>query len=241
MSVLELSEVSKTYKGTGQPVTAVCNSSLKVSRGEMVALYGASGSGKTTMLMLASGLEQPDSGEVSFKGCDLEEMSSAGLARLRRRQLGFVFQTFNLVPALSAIRNVVLPLLFDGMDKRKAMERAQSLLKAVGLEERANHRPHELSGGEQQRVAIARALVAEPDLILADEPTGNLDSARGKEILSIMSELCRSEGVGVIVATHDPIATTYSDRILFIRDGRVRETQEGEEAGMLVEMPSARV
>ena len=241
MRVLTIEQVSKAYGTTEHPVLAVDGASMHLQAGELVALYGASGSGKTSLLMLAAGLETPDAGTVHFKEKNLAQMSARELTRYRRQQLGFVFQSFNLVPALSSLRNTVLPLLLDGADRGTAVKRARSLLRRVGLEDRESHRPHELSGGEQQRVAIARALVARPTLVLADEPTGNLDTVRGEEILTLLADLCRNEGAAVLLATHDVRAATYSDRILVTRDGRVHEADplEAGPEGVVIQFPVA--
>ena len=217
---LELHDVVKHYRGP-EVVRAIDGISLRVAPGELVALYGPSGSGKSTLLQLAAGIEQPDTGQVRFDGCPLSTLSPTELALHQRRSLGFVTQDPHLLAGVPAVENAALKLLADRVSLREARRRAGLWLERVGLGHRLDHEPARLSGGERQRVAIARALVNEPPLILADEPTGNLDSQRGGEILALLSEICRERGAGALLVTHDPQAAKIADRVLVLRDGRL--------------------
>jgi putative ABC transport system ATP-binding protein len=202
-------------------VHALRGVSLSIARGQLVVVQGRSGSGKTTLLNLIGGLDRPTSGDVRFDGEDVVGMPERGLIELRRRRIGFIFQAFGLIPILSAAENVEVPLrlMRAGVDERD--ERVRVLLEMVGLGERARHRPHELSGGEQQRVAIARSLANQPSLLLADEPTGQLDSQTGRTIMTLIRALVRSEGVTAVVATHDPVLIDLADRAIELSDGQV--------------------
>ena len=202
-------------------VQAVRGIDLAVTGGEFLAIVGRSGSGKTTLLNLLAGLEKPDAGSIRFQGESLDGLDGDGLALWRRRHVGLVFQAFYLVATLSALENVAFPLYPERMPAAQRRERALSCLKAVGLTDRASHLPAQLSGGEQQRVAIARALVHRPGLILADEPTGNLDSQTGEEILALFLRLARQQGVALIVVTHDDRIAAQADRVVRISDGVV--------------------
>lgn len=219
--MLELENASKHYSTPGAEIRAVDGVSLEVHAGELVALYGPSGSGKTTLLLLAAGLLRCDSGVVRFGQRDLGALSRREVLEYRRTKLGFVFQNFNLVPGMSAEENVALPLLMRGVGRSEALERALAALDDVGLLRRAGHSPAKLSGGEQQRASIARALVGDPTLILADEPTGNLDSETGDTVLGLLSDLPRGRGVAVIFVTHDTRVAAYADRVLAMRDGKL--------------------
>ena len=190
--------------------------------GEFVVVTGPSGAGKSTLLHIAGGLDAPDSGTVAVNGEDVWSMSTGARAAFRRRNLGFVFQFFNLVPMLTAVQNVSLPLVLDGMSARSADERAKELLERIGLGDRGRHRPAELSGGQMQRVAVARALVARPSIILADEPTGNLDSHSSTEVLDLLRSLSDEDGAAVVMVTHDQTAASYGSRELHLVDGRAR-------------------
>jgi putative ABC transport system ATP-binding protein len=201
-------------------VLALNDVSLDIFRGEYLSIMGPSGSGKSTLFNMIGALDVPTSGEVLVAGISLNTLSRRELAYFRGKHIGYVFQTFNLLPAYNAIDNVSMPLLFSGWEMKKAHDRACEVLELVGLGERLTHRPDELSGGQQQRVAIARALVNEPAIILADEPTGNLDLHTGEEIINLMSDLNKQFGVTVISATHDHKMLSTSDRILWIKDGR---------------------
>jgi len=219
--MLELRDVTKTYVQTRRRVEAVRGVSLSVEPGEMLVLLGPSGSGKSTLLHLLGGLDTPTTGRVLFHGRDLGGMPDDELTRLRRDRIVHVFQFFNLLPTLSAAENAALPLLLGGTPADEARERAATALERVGLTGRADHFPEELSGGEQQRVAIARALTVRPEVLLADEPTGNLDTATGREVLAILREMAGDEGRSVVMVTHDEAAAAVGDRRARIRDGRV--------------------
>ena len=219
--MLEARDVTKTYVQGRRRVEAVRGVSLRVEAGEMVVLLGPSGSGKSTLLHLLGGLDLPTTGDVRFLGNDLASLSDDSLTRLRRTEIGLVFQFFNLLPTLTAAENAALPLLLDGAPRRGALERAGAALERVGLAERAAHFPEELSGGEQQRVAIARALTTRPRVLLADEPTGNLDSASGREILEILRGMADDGERAVVMVTHDEHAAEIGDRRVRLRDGRI--------------------
>ncbi|MDB5082087.1 MAG: hypothetical protein JWP00_4011 [Chloroflexi bacterium] len=192
---------------------------MSVQAGEIIAIVGPSGSGKTTLLGLIGGLDTPTSGSIVLAGQEISKMGEDKLADVRNRTIGFVFQFFNLVPTLTALENVMLPVQFDDRSRFKPEKRARELLDMIGLGHRLNHKPKELSGGEQQRVAIARALANQPAILLGDEPTGNLDSERGEEILNLIQQLRRDLGLTVILVTHDPKVASRSDRILTMKDG----------------------
>jgi putative ABC transport system ATP-binding protein len=224
--VLELRDVRRCYRSGPELIRAVDGVSLSVQAGELIALYGPSGSGKTTLLLLAAGIARPDEGAVFFCGRDLGSMSPREATVYRRRSLGFVFQSFHLQPGLTAIDNAAVKLVADGMSPRKARRSVYPLLEQVGLAERARHKPAALSGGERQRVAIARALANDPPLVFADEPTGNLDTARGAAVLELLASVCRSRGAAVLLVTHDPAAAGSADRVLALRDGRLFEADD---------------
>jgi putative ABC transport system ATP-binding protein len=219
VNALELAHVVKHYPARGETVRAVDGVSLRVEPGEFAALYGPSGSGKTTLLLLAAALMEPDSGSVMFGGSDIAHLSAQDAARYRRTDVGFVFQTFHLVPAASALDNAALKLLSEGLSLGQARHKARPWLERVGLGSRISHTPRELSKGEQQRVAIARALANDRRLLLVDEPTGNLDSHRSRELLTLLRELCDEREIPVLLVTHDPEAATYADRVCTLRDG----------------------
>jgi putative ABC transport system ATP-binding protein len=202
-------------------VDALQGVDLTLACGEFVALVGPSGSGKSTVLNLVGGLDRPTSGEVWINGTELSHSDERTLTRHRRRHVGFVFQSFNLLPRLTAEENVALPLMFSDVPETERLSRARTILTRVGLGPRLTHRPGQLSGGEQQRVAIARALVGRPAVLLADEPTGNLDTVTGAEIMTLLRELNREQGLTVLVVTHDPEVAAFADRIVELRDGRV--------------------
>ncbi len=217
-SVIEIQDVVKTYRMGGTDVHALRGINLRVNQGEWVAIMGPSGSGKSTLLNVIGCLDKPTSGSYRLDGLEVAEMNDDQLAEIRRTKIGFVFQNYNLLPRSTALDNVELPLIYAGGTRRR--ERARAALERVGLGERVNHRPTELSGGEQQRVAIARALINNPSIILADEPTGNLDSKAGAEILGLLHELHR-QGMTIVMVTHDPEVAGHSQRIVRLRDGEV--------------------
>ena len=220
MSFLEMRQVSKVY-GEGQnEVHALADVDLSVERGSLVAVMGPSGSGKSTLLTIAGSLEEPTSGEVFVDGAALGTMSHNDKARLRRRTIGYLFQDFNLLPGLTAAENIALPLELDGVGAKRARGAAMDLLVGMGLEERAGHFPDELSGGERQRVAIARAMVGDRHLLLADEPSGALDSANGEAVMRMILTACK-QGMAAVVVTHDAQLAAWADRVVFLRDGKV--------------------
>ena len=222
-TMIELRQVSKSY-GVGEAeVHALRAASLAAAAGEMVAVMGPSGSGKSTLLTIAGTLEEPTAGEVLIAGQPLKNMPKGQKAQLRRRTVGYVFQDFNLLPGLTAAENVSLPLELDGTSARKARAAALTALDDLGLRDRAGHYPDQLSGGERQRVAIARAMVGERRIVLADEPSGALDSANGEAIMRLLHRACKEAGMTAIVVTHDAQLASWADRIIFIRDGRITD------------------
>jgi putative ABC transport system ATP-binding protein len=228
VSTLELREVVKHYSTDIETVRAVDGVSLTVAEGEFVALYGPSGSGKTTLLMLAAALSAPDSGSIRFGGQVLGELSERESALYRRRDVGFVFQAFHLMPHTSALDNATIKLTGGGCTLREGRMRALPWLERVGMAERAEHTPEQLSMGERQRIAIARALANEPRLLLADEPTGNLDSKRSREILALMRDICHERGIPGLLVTHDLDASRFVDRVHTLRDGHLADGLDPE-------------
>jgi putative ABC transport system ATP-binding protein len=226
--VLELRELVKHFPvASGAPVRAVDGVSLRVAGGEFVALYGPSGSGKTTLLMLIAALLRPDAGAVLLDERDISRLSDPETARYRLHDLGFVRQSFNLIPGATALDNAALKLMGTDIGAREARRRIVPLLDRLGLGERSAHRAEQLSMGERQRVMLARALSTEPRLLLADEPTGSLDSTRGREVLELLAETCREREVAVVLVTHDPQAASFADRVFALRDGRLVEREAG--------------
>jgi putative ABC transport system ATP-binding protein len=217
--MLEFRDVVKHFRSGETVVRAVDGVSLTVAAGELVALYGPSGSGKTTMLLLAAGLDVPDSGSVLFDGRPLAAQTPREATRYRRSELGFIWQQFHLAPGMSALDNAAVKLVAEGMGRRAARRRAAPWLDRVGLGDRARHPPDRLSTGQRQRVAIARALANGPRLVLADEPTGSLDTALGRDVLAMLAEITHSEGVATVLVTHDPQAAAFADRVHTLRDG----------------------
>ncbi|HEY8527789.1 MAG TPA: ABC transporter ATP-binding protein [Acidimicrobiales bacterium] len=230
--LLQLDRVVKHYRRGTEQVVALDGVDLTVAAGESVAVVGPSGSGKSTLLHLAGGLDVPDAGTVRIDGRDVATLSPRDRARLRRRDVGFVFQFFHLMPSLTVAENVELPLLLDGASaggRRARARRVRELLERVGVADRADHLPAELSGGEMQRAAIARALAAGPRLVLADEPTGNLDSATGASVLDLLYGLVAEDGTALVMVTHDQQAAARADRVLHVRDGRLRPAPAGSD------------
>jgi putative ABC transport system ATP-binding protein len=219
-SIVSLRRVTRTYRTKDIEVPALVDASLEVARGEFVAIVGASGSGKTTLMNVVGCLDRPTSGICAIDGTDVGGLDDDALARLRSRTIGFVFQSFNLLPRTSALENVATPLLYQGVGRRERRARAGAVLEQLGMSDRVDHEPSQLSGGQQQRVAIARALVTEPGLILADEPTGNLDSRTGADMLALLRDLNR-RGVTIVMITHDPTVAAFASRQVHIADGRL--------------------
>jgi len=226
MSLIQAENLTKIY-GTGDTaVTALDHANLRVNAGECVAVMGPSGCGKSTLLHLLGGLDRPTEGTVSIDGQPLAKMSDNAVTQLRRRKIGFVFQFFNLIPILSSVENAALPLLLDGTSPAKAKKKAAEWLTKVGLGERLKSRPDQLSAGQQQRVAIARALITDPVLVLADEPTGNLDTKSSDEIAALLQQVAKEWGRAVLMVTHDPRIAAHAERIVFLKDGKiVKETK----------------
>ena len=219
--VLKAGHLRKTYQVGDVEVPALRGVDLTVKKGEFVAIMGPSGSGKSTLLHLISGLDRPSGGDVMLAGQRLSDLDDEALSILRRRKVGFVFQTFNLIPMLTARENVMLPLLVDGRDPDQAQERMENLLQLVLIADRKDHKPDQLSGGQQQRVAIARALITEPDIVMADEPTGNLDTKSGTVVLDLLRRVREGSGTSIVMVTHDPRSSSYADRVVYLRDGKV--------------------
>ena len=218
--IIELKDVCKNYQMGESIVRAVCNASLQIKKGDFVAIIGPSGSGKSTMMNLVGALDLASSGDIFLDGVDIEHLEESELAQIRGRKIGFVFQTFNLIPTLTALENVMLPMIFQDISKQERQEKGIELLGGVKLEHRIKHLPAELSGGERQRVAIARALANNPEVILADEPTGNLDSKTGKEIIDMFIKL-NKEGKTVIMVTHDLEMAKHANKVVRLKDGAI--------------------
>ncbi|MXY43214.1 MAG: ABC transporter ATP-binding protein [Dehalococcoidia bacterium] len=227
--IIDIENLTRVYDVGAEQVTAVKDVTLQIPPGQFIALVGRSGSGKTTLLNLMAGLDKPTSGSILFEGEDLAAMGEKELTNIRRHKVGFVFQAFGLLPLLSAFENVELPLRISGFGVRQREERTREALGIVGLLPRANHRPYELSGGEQQRVAIARAIVTRPPLILADEPTGELDSTNAQSIFGLFREMVETHGITVVAATHDSTLLAMADQVNEMRDGSIVGHLEGED------------
>jgi len=221
MSLISAVNLKKVYGSGDTAVTALNGVSLQVEPGEFVAIMGPSGCGKSTLLHLLGGLDRPTSGAVMIDGHNLSDLPDNKLTEIRRRRIGFIFQFFNLIPVLNAVENTALPITLDGVRPGEAKARATEWLRKIGLGDRLDHRPDQLSGGQQQRVAVARALVADPALILADEPTGNLDTHASEEIATLLRQVANDWGRAVVIVTHDPRIAAYADRIIFLKDGAV--------------------
>lgn len=223
MAPLVVDQVCKRYQQGGRTVTALNGVSLDVPQGQFLAIMGASGSGKSTLLHLMAGLTQPDSGHVRVNETDIGEMNDRELTMFRRRNIGLVFQSFNLIPTLSAEENIALPMLLDGRPRVAIQPKIDELLSILGLESRRHHRPDAMSGGEQQRVAVGRALVTNPAVILADEPTGNLDSSNSRSVCSLLRDLSAIHNKTIIMVTHEPAVAAYAQEVAFLRDGLLVE------------------
>ena len=219
--IIKVEDVWKTYKLGETDLTVLRGASLKIKQGSFVAIMGPSGSGKSTLLHIIGALDLPSKGKTYIDGRDISEMSEDELSMVRGQKIGFVFQQFNLLHNLTALENVTLPMVFQGVSEKERIKKAKKLLASFGLEERLDHRPSELSGGERQRIAIARALANDPEIIVADEPTGNLDSATGKKIMDILVDLHKNQKKTIIVVTHDPNIADYTEHTINIKDGQI--------------------
>ncbi len=235
MTVLQADRVTKQYRMGELTVSALDTVNFAVDKGEFVAIMGPSGSGKSTLLHLLGGLDGTSDGEITLAGKALSKLNDDEVTLVRRRNVGFIFQFYNLVPTLTAEENIALPLLIDGRNVDQSRAKIDELLNLVGLTERRHHKPDQLSGGQQQRVAIARAFVTDPDIVLADEPTGNLDSKSGKAILELLRHSCDELGHTIVMVTHDAYAASYADRVVFLKDGRVVRNlkRAGHESNMM--------
>jgi putative ABC transport system ATP-binding protein len=222
--MIDVQNVTKIYQMGEVEVHALRGVSLQINEGDFVTIMGPSGSGKSTLMNVLGCLDSPTEGHYFLHGQDVSKLSDRQLAHIRNKEIGFVFQTFNLLPRTTAVRQVELPLMYGGLGTRERRKRAESALDAVGLGDRHHHRPDELSGGQQQRVAVARALVNQPSIILADEPTGNLDSKSGNEVLCLFEQL-NAQGITIIFVTHDPEIAAYSKRVIHIRDGLIEQDE----------------
>jgi putative ABC transport system ATP-binding protein len=228
MHLIQTENLTKIYGKGATSVTALASVNLSVDAGEFVAVMGPSGCGKSTLLYLLGGLDRPTEGRVIINGQPLNQLSDEALTKLRRREIGFVFQFYNLIPVLDATENAALPVVLDGLSQSKAKAKAREWLEKVGLGDRLKSRPDQLSGGQQQRVAIARALVAAPKLVLADEPTGNLDTHASDEISALLRQVANDWGRAVVMVTHDPNVASFADRVLFLKDGRIVDEARSE-------------
>jgi putative ABC transport system ATP-binding protein len=227
--IVEAAGVTKTYKMGPTTVSALRGIDLRIYAGEYISIMGPSGSGKTTFFNMVGALDRPTTGKVLIDGVDVSSLSAQQTALLRCRRLGYIFQTYNIIPVMTALENVMLPMTFAGASDEEAEARAAALLTKVGLGQRLKHRPSELSGGQQQRVAIARAMANNPAIILADEPTGNLDLATGREIIDTLKRMKEESGVTIIASTHDMKMLSTSDRVVWIRDGRIERIEKRED------------
>ena len=226
-TIIQMEELAREYEMGGSKINALDGVDLEIGRGEYVSIVGPSGSGKTTLFNLIGGLDRPTRGVVYIDGVDISKLDAYELAWLRCRKIGYIFQTFNLIPVLTATENVALPTVFAGVPRDEGLKRAEKILTSVGLGDRLHHKPGELSAGQQQRVAIARAMANDPAIILADEPTGNLDLNTGMEIIDLLHGLNKSRGMTLIAATHDLKMIKASDRIVWMRDGKIEKIERG--------------
>lgn len=224
-NMIIIQDVRKVYRVGNEKVIALDNISLNISKGEICCFLGTSGSGKSTLLNLMAGLEKPTKGSISIKNKEIHKLSERKLTKFRQENVGFVFQSYNLIPTLTALENVSLPLTFKGIPKTVRNKRAKKILKGVGLETHLKHKPTQMSGGQQQRVGIARAFVSNPEIIFADEPTGNLDTKTTKEVMDLITSMARENNQTLIIVTHDIDIAKYANRIFYIRDGRVEKIE----------------
>ena len=233
-SIVRVSEVTKTFQLGKIEVQALKGVDLEIASGKYISIMGPSGSGKSTLFNMIGGLDKPTSGKVFIDEVDIAQLDAYELAWLRCRKIGYIFQTFNIIQVMTALENVTLPMIFAGVPNETAVEKGLELMNLVGLGDRFNHKPFELSGGQQQRVAIARALANDPAIILADEPTGNLDLTTGEEIISLLKSLSAERGVTIISATHDFKMLNVSDQVIWIRDGRIDKIEDREELSISI-------
>ncbi|MCX6760139.1 MAG: ABC transporter ATP-binding protein [Candidatus Nealsonbacteria bacterium] len=231
--MIKLENVTKTYNLGNIDISVLKNLSLEINPGSFVSIMGPSGSGKSTLMYLLGCLDTPTTGKIFLDGKDVSNLSENELARVRGKKIGFVFQQFNLLNNLSALENVMLPMIFQGLAESKRIERAKEMLNSLSMTERINHRPGELSGGEQQRIAIARAFANNPEIIIADEPTGNLDSKTGKMIMDILVDFHKKENKTIVVVTHDPNVAAYSHELIKIKDGRIESIEKQNQNSFL--------
>jgi len=231
LAILTVSNVEKIYEGGRNGVAALKGISFQSQAGDFIALMGPSGCGKSSLLHILGGIDRPTKGSVRLDNVQLDTLNEEEMTRLRRKEIGFIFQFFNLLPTLTVLENIALPLLLDGASERPANQLAENLLIRVGLENRASHYPAELSGGEMQRTAVARALIINPKLVLADEPTGNLDSENGRQVMKLLAEINRDLGVTIILATHSDEAAQFTHRIIRMRDGLIERVTENRTEG----------
>ncbi len=233
-AIVRVSGVTRTFRMGAAEIQALKGVDLKIAQGEYVSIMGPSGSGKSTLFNMIGGLDKPSTGKVFIDEVDIAQLDAFELAWLRNRKIGYIFQTFNLIQVMTALENVTLPMIFGGMASEDATEKGLRLLELVGLETRHHHKPQELSGGQQQRVAIARALANDPAIVLADEPTGNLDLTTGEEIITLLSDLSEQRGVTIITATHDYKMLAASDRVVWIEDGKIKKIESREQLNITV-------
>ena len=227
MSVISVKDLYKIYRVGNSKVRALDGVSFTIEKGEFCAIVGTSGSGKSTLLNMLAGLEKPTKGEIVIAGEHIEKKNENQLVQFRREHIGFIFQSFNLLPSMNAIENVALPLTFQGMEKEKRVKKAEEVLKLVGLSKHKKHKPTQMSGGQQQRVGIARALVVQPEIIFADEPTGNLDSKTSAEVMALIKKIIREKNQTLVMVTHDDHLASFADRIFRISDGKIISIEKG--------------
>ncbi len=227
--IIEVNNLRKVYKMGTEKIIALNNINLHIEQGEICCLFGTSGSGKSTLLNMLAGLEKPTKGSIRIKKIKVEKLNESQLAIFRQKYIGFVFQSYNLIPTLTALENVALPLVFQGVSKKKREEKAKEMLKAVGLEKRMNHKPNEMSGGQQQRVSIARAFINKPQILFADEPTGNLDTHTTTEVMEIITNIARTYNQTMIIVSHDIEIADYADKIITVQDGDILKIEKNIE------------
>lgn len=225
-TIIKIENLKKVYRMGQEKVYALNGINLEIKKGEICCLFGTSGSGKSTLLNLVAGLEKPTRGSIYVKNIRIDQLNEKQLAKFRQKYVGFIFQSYNLLPNLTALENVTLPLVFKGYSKKAREKAAIAMLKAVGLGDRLNHKPNQMSGGQQQRVSIARAFVEKPEIIFADEPTGNLDSKTTAEIMELIADMAQKYGQTILLVSHDTEASDYADRIVHIKDGQIERIEE---------------